>query len=305
MLCSRSLLLLLLTLTASQAVEEEVAVSVDAETEIINLKKIERILASCSVADLDFCRNGKNCASSRCRGCGYSCSGQCSFTEDKCQPWCEVSQCDLPGCSQCKHCHETETRTCPLGKFQDSTQAMFSGDPTYWYSPVHSGFAYKQESSPLYVDIDNDGWLDYFNSLHGHKIVNENSDLNGRMELALTKPSPTQDGKQTLASIADRIIFEDDPKDFDNANMNWIDTHGSNIIDLDGDGILDLYISQGGYHGLPIDNPAMFDSFLLFGEKNEDGDVVFRGGRSQAAKSGVNMRSGRGRTNYMLGKYPI
>jgi hypothetical protein len=158
------------------------------------------------------------------------------------------------------------------------------------------------QNTPVFIDLDGDGVLDYFNSMHGHRIVDESGSLNNRMELALIKPSPSDDNKQILESIAERIIFEDDPDDFFDENIFFIDAHGQNIIDLDGDGILDLYISQGGRFGTPVDNPAIFDNFLLFGEKNSNGDTLFRGGRSQALKSGVNMRHARGRITYMLGK---
>jgi hypothetical protein len=138
--------------------------------------------------------------------------------------------------------------------------------------------------------------------MHGHKIVDPSGSLNNRMELALTKPSPNETGKQILESIAERIVFEDDPQDFFSEEISFIDAHGQNMLDLDGDGIIDLYIAQGGRYGLPTDNPAMFDNFLLFGEKNENDEILFRGGRTQALKSGVNMRHGRGRISYMLGK---
>jgi hypothetical protein len=179
---------------------------------------------------------------------------------------------------------------------------MFSQDPSYWYQPIHSGMPYMHQNTPIFVDLDDDGTLDYFNSMHGHKIVDPSGSLNNRMELALTKPSPNETGKQILESIAERIVFEDDPQDFFSEEISFIDAHGQNMLDLDGDGIIDLYIAQGGRYGLPTDNPAMFDNFLLFGEKNENDEILFRGGRTQALKSGVNMRHGRGRISYMLGK---
>lgn len=159
---------------------------------------------------------------------------------------------------------------------------------------------YMHESAPLFVDLDGDNVLDYFNSLHGHRIVDEAGRLDNRMELALTVDANDGSGGQYLDPVPGRIIIEDDPEEFTADDAFFIDPHGQNIVDLDGDGILDLYITSGGFSGLQPSKPAMFDNFLLFGEKTEDGDTIFRGGRTQALMSGVNMRHGRGRVNHML-----
>jgi len=261
--------------------------------------KLDRSLVT-STCDIGFCIDGTNCHDIRCSGCDFTCGGQCLINNKRtCRTWCKTDSCGEKTCAGCIFCNGNESK-CPLATFQDVSISMFSQDPSYWYVPVHSGYPYLHHNTPTFVDIDDDGILDYFNSMHGHRIVNETGSLNNRMELALTKSSPNEDGKQVLESIAERIVFEDDPQDFISVDGLFIDAHGQNIVDLDGDGILDLYISQGGRYGLPTDNPAMFDNLLLFGEKNANGDVVFRGGRTQALKSGVNMRHGRGRISYIL-----
>lgn len=258
-----------------------------------------RYLASSS-CDIGFCSEGTNCNDPRCSSCDFTCGGECDVNiEYTCNPRCKIENCGQQYCAGCLVCNESELK-CPLGTFQDVTSSMFSQDPSYWYLPIHSGMPYLHQNTPTFVDLDNDGILDYFNSMHGHRIVDPSGSLNDRMELALTRASPNEDGRQVLESIAERIVFEDDPEDFSSDEVFFIDAHGQNILDLDGDGILDLYISQGGRYGLPTDNPAMFDNFLLFGEKNENGDIIFRGGRTQALMSGVNMRNGRGRISYML-----
>jgi len=265
--------------------------------------KHSRLILAEAHCDEEFCLDGLNCKNVRCAGCEFACSGQCNFNDaTACIPNCQKDDCgSRANCSGCQFCSNEQAK-CPLGTFTDVTDSMFSQDPSYWYQPTHSGMPYMHESSPLFIDLNGDGYLDYFNSLHGHKIENENGTLNGRMELALTALSPAGDGKLVLESIAERIIFEDNPEEFESPEMFWIDAHGQNILDLDGDGILDLYIAQGGNRGLPIENPAALDSFLFFGELDDNGEVLFRGGRAQAAASGVQMRSGRGRFNYMLGK---
>ena len=290
----------------SQALAFALLSSVEAK----NHKHIRRVLAEAK-CDEEFCLDGSNCIDDRCAGCvEFTCSDhQCNFNNVvSCGIQCQKSDCDSnSNCSGCQFCSNqsraNEKAKCPLGTFTDVTDSMFSQDPSYWYQPTHSGMPYVHGSSPLFIDLNGDGYLDYFNSLHGHKIENEDGTLDGRMELALTALSPEGDGELVLESIAERIIFEDNPEDFTNLDMNWIDAHGQNILDLDGDGILDLYIAQGSNQGLPLDNPAALDNFLFFGELDDNGEVWFRGGRTQAAASGVQMRSGRGRFNYMLGKW--
>lgn len=65
------------------------------------------------------------------------------------------------------------------------------------------------------------------------------------IEMALSIPSG--DGKIALKSIADRIIYEDNVDAYyTNDQLHFIDAHGEHILDLDGVGIVDLYIVQGG-----------------------------------------------------------
>jgi hypothetical protein len=92
--------------------------------------------------------------------------------------------------------------------------------------------------------------------------------------------------------------------------MRGMDLHGENIVDLDGDGIVDLYISSGG--GGNKDEADMDDkiienksNMLLFGkmmynERTGKEEVYFKGGRDRATLSNVHMWAGRGRVNYML-----
>ena len=154
------------------------------------------------------------------------------------------------------------------------------------------------------IDLNGDGVLDYFDSMHGHRIVDEGGRLDNRMEIAIAEIDSSDEGniEYSLNPFPGRIIIEDDPEDFTSTDIFFIDPHGQNIVDLDGDGILDLYITSGGYSGLPPETPAAFDNFLLFGEKNDAGDTIFRGGRTLASQAGVNMRDGRGRVNHMLGE---
>lgn len=159
------------------------------------------------------------------------------------------------------------------------------------------------------VDLNNDGVLDFFSSMHAHPL-----DKNGydRMEIGesvpwnfnmdnVTVPKDQADvSVWRLRRAAYRIIIEEPLKD--------LDPHGQSILDLDGDGILDLIIASGGGKGRGGHNEEFMktrDNFLFWGEEGVDEITgqpvtIFRGGREAARKAGVHMRSRRGRTNYML-----
>ena len=275
------------------------------ENRDIFMFKDERRTLSEHTCDETFCSNGENCSNSRCAGCDFNCSGQCPAIEMTCAVYCDESKCSEKICSSCQFC--SYTKVCPKGTFDDVTDSMFSSDKDYWYSFGHSGMPYPHQSAPLFVDLNGDGILDYFNSMHGHKFDKE-KDKDGiikadRMELAISVTSESATST-VLHSVSERIIFEgDDTDEFLNRfGVPGVDTHGQNILDLDGDGILDLYIAQGGAQGKPMSKPAIRDNMLLFGELDENGNTIFRGGRAIAEQAGVNMQNGRGRFNYMLGK---
>jgi len=277
------------------------------KTAVLTLVLARLIAAAASKCTTNFCLNGSNCGHIKCAGCQFTCSGQCTVRDGKsCKAWCSPNHCSEPACALCIHCRPGLGKKCPLGTFKDVTSTMFSKDPTYWNQPNHSGMPYFHENPPVFVDLNGDNVPDYFNTLHGHKIPNDIEYLDNRMELALTMKSQSNDGMQYLDSISERIIFNDDPADYA-SSTNFIDAHGQNIVDLDGDGVLDIYIASGGYRGLPAENPSEFDNMLLFGEVSVDAKTgeeitIFRGGRTQARESGINARLGRGRFNYILGK---
>lgn len=123
---------------------------------------------------------------------------------------------------------------------------MFSegGDASFWYSWKHSGKPYTHFTSPLVVDINDDGLLDYFSSMHGGSQHEVN-----RMELALGRK--TEDSKQTLymSSLRDRIILDD----LNEGNeYRFLDAHSDVMVDLDNDGILDIFTASGGGAGTSV-----------------------------------------------------
>ena len=67
---------------------------------------------------------------------------------------------------------------------------------------------------------------------------------------------------------------------------------------------MDILIASGGLQGKKVDNSKLLksrDNFLFWGEADSiSGTTIFRGGRKEAEKAGVNMRNGRGRFNYIF-----
>jgi len=229
---------------------------------------------------------------------------------------CDQNHCNDKSCEGCFFCTNAGD-TCELGTFVDVTSTLFQKEDTYWHQWLHSGRPYLHWGTPVFVDLNDDGILDYFNSMHAH-YYSVKDGFNKRMELGESVPNSfTKDGippianesaLQRLRPVSERIIIDDDPN-----SLLQLDPHGQNIVDLDGDGILDILVSSGGGEGLiktsikttTDNNSSWNDNFLLWGEKVLDtltGKTVtfFRGGREAARKAGVHMQKGRGRINYLL-----
>jgi len=202
------------------------------------------------------------------------------------------------------------------------TQQKFDTFSDYFYKWKHSGKPYPHEGSPLFVDFNNDGLLDYFNSMHAHNI-----DRNGyhRMELALTASVNATSVSRKISAgsllvVSNRIINTE-------STIDDMDPHGEVMVDLDNDGYLDLFIVSGGSEGgeFPDEYYASTrDNFLFWGEpsnatkykfygddssnnnsisyKDIDGGpiTIFVGGRNMARISGVEGRYGRTRIGYLL-----
>lgn len=178
---------------------------------------------------------------------------------------------------------------CSIATFVDRTDSAFQKEGDYWYSPKHSGFPYDHENVPVFVDLNGDGRLDLFNSMHGHLIDEKGYH---RMELAENQES---NDFISLHQVSHRININD-------SELAEMDPHGQNVIDLDGDGILDIYITSGGGKGAEktLKYAESRDNFLFWGRLDEEDNIVFEGGRDTARQAGVHMRNGRGRITYML-----
>ncbi len=230
----------------------------------------------------------------------------------------DEKECTKDFCSQCKFCENNASTistnttawsssqsSCSLQiSFQDYTNStLFTKTRHYFNRFRHSGKPYFHEAPPTFFHLNSDSTLDYFNSMHGHPLFNER-ELSRRLEIALSVPINDTDRDRgtvySLRQIADHIIIEDD---FD--ELLKLDLHGCIIVDLDSDGYLDIYITNGGNMGLinEKDHPETYDNIILWGEPSktmidsETGEPItlFRGGRKAALDANINMRKGRGR----------
>lgn len=253
------------------------------------------------------------------------------------------TDCNKPKCKFCFYCNsntksksksKSSTSQCQLQiTFRDYTEQIFSKTtPTYFNRFKHSGKPYFHDGPPLFFHHDGDYKLDYFNSMHGHPLFT-NQDLTNRMELAIGEgtfsnddnlynihndttlqsnttgthlSSNENDDGYNLRQISNQIIIQESKQ-----KMRQLDLHGSVIADLDQDGFLDLYISNGGNGGYiesDFKYQEAYDNLLFWGEPSttmfdtHTGKpmTTFRGGRQAAIDANVNMRRGRGRFVYLL-----
>jgi hypothetical protein len=202
----------------------------------------------------DECYNGENCMLPACSKsyCEFTCeqvvdsSTTCSRNPGCKWITCNADKCGEKTCNQCSFCtqqplpNSTEILLKSPVTFQDVTYYKIPSTDAYYQRWGHSGRPYSYEGAPLFVDINGDGILDYFNSMHGHPLDPEDG-CKGRMELAESVPYDFEDGVippteysdptiYRLRHVSDRIIVTED-------KLVGVDLHGENVLDLDGDGV--------------------------------------------------------------------
>ncbi len=290
--------------SSSTRQEEEEVVVVTSSNRIINRQQQGKATRTTTLNRIcpDICFNGNNCNNEQCKDCFFSClETNCKYRKITCRKWCaETSDCnDRTNCGGCLYCQQKVTETCPHGTFKDVTAKVFGrrDSSDYWYEWLHSGKSYLHTGAPIFTDVNGDGIMDYFNPMHGQP---PRFPFKNRMELGIG--SLDSNGVYSLRKVSERIKCTDAVPCFD----QWSDTHGPNMVDLDGDGILDIYISNGGGEFLTGTKwHDKFDNWLFWGSKQIDSDTneeitIFKGGRDAARAAGVAMKLGRGRFNYIF-----
>jgi len=165
--------------------------------------------------------------------------------------------------------------------------------PAAWYAWNHSGFPRSHQGTPTFVDFDANGVLDYF--YHNHYQGDPAKDW----DMGLSSGKCDFSGKEPYyESIgADHLLLTEP------ADSKWkkpetsMDTHGTAILDIDRDGVLDIYIASGGGEGL-VGGSAK-NAVLLWGHMKEGSRVPnFQGGRDAAEYANLENPDSRGRMNY-------
>jgi hypothetical protein len=220
----------------------------------------------------EFCNAG-NCNQAQCSRCEFSCAKRCKFNKER-----------MGNALKWKI---TPNKACSLPDFRNITEAKMPASDPYWGKFPSSGKPSHPETAPLLVDINADGILDYFKGSHQEPI-----------ELAITPALNGGDNLESPSSLAlqpvsDRII----------PNRRLGDKHGHNIVDLDGDGLLDLLLACGG--GLGGINNGGSANKLFWGEPGRDAVTdaeitIFRGGSAEAEAAGIALTALRGRFNFVL-----
>lgn len=247
----------------------------------------------------NVCWNGNFCGDDRCKGCFFKCPDEkCRKRQTSCERSCYTSSdCSSDArCRGCVFCRNVE-ESCSIATFEDDRNIFDVNDSLYWNQWLHSGQPYFHAGAPVFFDVNDDNKLDYFNPMHGHpKILNE---FKNRMELGL---GTLVGDRLSISDYSERFVCTD--VDCDNT---MIDMHGSVVMDLNGDGISDIYISNGGGGSNIVrdDKSLNFDNWLFWGEKQIDLEsgkeiTVFRGGREAARMANLDMQLGRGRFNYIF-----
>lgn len=180
----------------------------------------------------------------------------------------------------------------PAGVFVDVSAGAF---PPEWYAWNHVGFPRRYACTPAFPDLNGDGVLDFF--YHNHFQNNPEVDW----DLGISKGSNKIESGEPffMNATAAFIVSTEVP------NTPWTlipaDMHNVVFLDIDRDGLLDMYISTGG--GMGMDHGPAKNAMVLWGERvEEQNDSLpaqrFRGGRNMVEASNLTNIDSRGRFTY-------
>lgn len=166
--------------------------------------------------------------------------------------------------------------------------------PPTWYSWDHVGYPRRYAGTPVFADFNNDDILDFFYHNHYQMFPEQEWDVG----LGLQGTARDKGGK-LWTPIGEQIVVSTEEPDTPYTELP-IDTHGTAILDIDGDGILDVYIATGG--GMGMDSGPQKNAVVMWGEPAKSSfhgiSNVFKGGRKTAEDFGLHNPDSRGRFTY-------
>lgn len=157
----------------------------------------------------------------------------------------------------------------------------------------------------MFTDLNGDGILDLVYTNHyRHEPASEWDVGLGRIQLGGTPSFEAIDGSKVFSLSEDNATYVNTrgKSGFRPAykadERLPIDAHGSALLDIDRDGVLDLYISTGATRGTA--RGVAIDAVLMWG-KSSDGDLgvpSFTGGRDASRVAGLQNEDASGRFAY-------
>lgn len=193
-------------------------------------------------------------------------------------------------------CQDSSSEAADVLKFIRNSSGFGAGFPGAWNQKFEGtgdyvGIDTHPYGTPVCVDLDGDGWLDAFDPMHYSEVtdwvVGLNAGVNGS-------------GGETIIQEFEGVRVESTEQEL-NPPASKSDFHGTAVLDIDGDGFLDVYIAVGGGRGLGHGVPT--ENTLYWGESSGSSGFPrfsFRGGRKAAVDAGLASVDTRGRFNYFL-----
>eukprot|EP00927_Polykrikos_kofoidii_P053787 TRINITY_DN4833_c0_g2_i1.p1 TRINITY_DN4833_c0_g2~~TRINITY_DN4833_c0_g2_i1.p1 ORF type:complete len:692 (-),score=80.15 TRINITY_DN4833_c0_g2_i1:601-2484(-) len=172
--------------------------------------------------------------------------------------------------------------------FTDVSKAAF---PAEWYMWNHVGFPRRYAGTPVFPDFNGDGVPDFF--YHNHYRSSPEFDW----DLGISFGNNTIASGRAFWASSGQDVFESTEREGIEQTFIPPDTHGTAILDIDRDGMLDMYISTGG--GMGMASGPQKNAMMFWGEKaNNTLQQKLRGGRDVAAACDVHNEDSRGRFTY-------
>jgi hypothetical protein len=174
--------------------------------------------------------------------------------------------------------------------FEDVTPLAF---PEAWYAWNHSGYPRSHQGTPTFVDLDKDGVLDYL--YHNHYEADPTEGWDMGVSYGTNMKS---DDHPFFKSVGHDLIKNSEPDGSKWNQEQSMDSHGTAVIDIDRDGLLDIYIAVGGGDG-HVAGPSK-NAVLMWGEQPQGNSKyqTFKGGRDVSEYANVHNPDSRGRFNY-------
>jgi hypothetical protein len=171
------------------------------------------------------------------------------------------------------------------------TDVSMNAFPAEWYTWNHVGFPRRYAGTPVFADFNDDEVPDFFYHNHYRGSPERDWDLGisfGNNTVASGKPFWANRGQEVLHSTEQN-----------GTKMTFIpaDTHGTAILDIDRDGVLDMYIATGG--GMGMASGPQKNAMVFWGEKASNVlNFQLSGGREAAAACDLHNDDSRGRFTY-------